>query len=73
MINKTPFLQYSNNITSQFGEDGIIKEIFNRIGTKYKICVELGAWDGKHFSNTWNLWFNNEWHAILIEADKNKF
>lgn len=35
--------------------------------------MEFGAWDGKHFSNTWNLWANLGWEAILIEGDRDKF
>lgn len=62
--------QYEKNIKSQFGEDGVVEEIFNRIKTKNKTCVEFGAWDGEHLSNTWNLWHNHEWKAILIEGDK---
>jgi hypothetical protein len=65
--------QYAFNITSQSGEDGIIEEIFNRIGTRHSICVEFGAWDGIHFSNTFNLWHNKNWKAILIEGDAEKY
>ncbi len=65
--------KFKSNITSQNGEDGIIEEMFKRIGTENKLCVEFGAWDGNHLSNTWNLWKNNGWNAILIEGDKNKF
>ena len=64
---------YKKNIVSQWGEDGIIEEIFKRIGTTSKLCVEFGAWDGKHFSNTWNLWNNHNWSAILIEGDAKRF
>ncbi len=63
---------FEKNIQSQFGEDGVIEEIFKRIGTKNKICVEFGAWDGIHLSNSWNLWHNKEWFAYLIEGDKEK-
>ena len=63
---------FEKNIQSQFGEDGVIEEIFNRIGTTNKICVEFGAWDGIHLSNAWNLWHNKEWEALLIEGDKEK-
>ena len=63
---------FEKNIQSQFGEDGVIEEIFNRIGTTNKICVEFGAWDGIHFSNAWNLWHNKDWTALLIEGDKAK-
>jgi hypothetical protein len=73
MNKKSPFEPFANNLTSQFGEDGIINEIFIRLGVKNKLCVEFGAWDGIHCSNTWNLWHNNDWDAILIEADTKKF
>ena len=66
-------LKFERNIQSQFGEDGVIEEIFNRIGTANKMCVEFGAWDGIHLSNAWNLWHNKEWKALLIEGDKNKY
>lgn len=59
-------------VTSQWGEDGIIEEIFRRIGTEHDFCVEFGAWDGKHLSNTWDLWHNKGWSAILIEGDRER-
>ena len=73
MNNKRALSGYAKNIVSQFGEDGIIEELFNRIGTSQKICVEFGAWDGMHLSNTWNLWHNHEWSALLIEGHKDRF
>jgi hypothetical protein len=63
------FKKFEKNIQSQFGEDGVIEEIFKRIGYENKICVEFGAWDGVHLSNTWNLWHNEDWTAYLIEGD----
>jgi len=64
--------EYSNKIYSQFGEDGIINEILNRIGGNNldKWCVEFGARDGISDSNTYNLIKNNNYKAILIEGDK---
>lgn len=64
--------KFEKNIQSQFGEDGVIEEIFKRIGTTNKICVEFGAWDGIYLSNTWNLWNNENWTAYLIEGDRTK-
>ena len=77
-INRGTFMEndlskFKRTITSQNGEDGIIAEVFKRIGTENELCVEFGAWDGKHLSNTWNLWHNNGWKAILIEGGKSKF
>jgi len=70
MINK-----YNERITSQFGEDGIIKEILNRIKIKNldKYCVEFGARDGISDSNTYNLIKNHNYKAVLIEGDKKYF
>src|SRR5260370_5870050 len=63
-------IKYRGSVTSQWGEDGIIEEIFKRIGTRNKVCVEVGAWDGKHLSNTWSLWHENEWSALLVEGNQ---
>ncbi len=59
-------------VTSQWGEDGIIESIFERIGTNNKWCCEFGAWDGKHLSNTWNLIHNRGWQGVLIEGEKSR-
>lgn len=64
--------EYEYNITSQSGEDGVIAEIFRRLGIDKGVCVEVGAWDGKHLSNTWNLWHNKGWKAYLYEKDKER-
>ena len=64
-----PLLRYARNVTSQFGEDGIIEEIFHRITPRTKTCIEFGAWDGKHLSNTYHLWQNQGWRALLMEGD----
>jgi len=65
-------VHYRRSVTSQWGEDGIVEEIFKRIGTQNKFCIEFGAWDGKYLSNTWVLWHDREWSAILIEGDEER-
>lgn len=64
--------KFEMNVVSQWGEDGVIQEIFKRIGTTNKFCVEFGAWDGKYLSNVWNLWHNQDWSAVLIESEKKR-
>jgi len=65
---------FYKNIFSQFGEDGIIEEILNRLGRNSdKLCCEFGAWDGSHLSNVYNLILNKNFKGILIEADPKKF
>ena len=52
---------------AQFGEDKLIADVFERIGTKNRVCFEVGAHDGRYFSNT--LAFREQgWHAILAEC-----
>lgn len=63
---------FANNIHSQWGEDGVIENIFLKIGTESKTCIEFGAWDGFHLSNTASLWTNG-WKGILIEGHKQRF
>jgi hypothetical protein len=67
--------KYKYNIYSQNGEDGIIEEVFKRLGldefNKFWV-VEFGAWDGKHLSNTFNL-IKKGAASCLIEGDSTKF
>nr|WP_075486794.1 hypothetical protein [Prochlorococcus marinus] len=71
----TDLLNYRLNIYSQNGEDGIISEILKRLNLDQKElwCVEFGAWDGIHLSNTFALVQRNNWNAVYIEGDKNKY
>jgi hypothetical protein len=65
-------IKFRKNIYSQFGEDGILEQTFKKIkGNKW--CLEFGAWDGKHFSNTHNLIKNKGWKGVLIEPNSARF
>jgi hypothetical protein len=62
--------EYSSDEFSQFGEDGINKNILEFLNIKSGIVLEIGAWDGFYLSNTANIWSKNEdFKAILLEAD----
>jgi hypothetical protein len=62
------------DVASQSGEDGVIADALAHIGADCdKWCVEFGAWDGKHLSNTYNLIANKDYGGVLIEADPTKF
>jgi len=65
--------QFERNVTSQNGEDGVLAEVFRRIGAITNSCIEFGAWDGKHLSNTWTYWAEQGWKSLLIEGDPVKF
>jgi hypothetical protein len=64
--------KFKKNVYSQFGEDGIIEELLNRLNLTNKWCCEFGAWDGKHLSNTFNL-INKGFNCVHIEGDSKKF
>ena len=69
-----PLQKYSKNITSQYGEDGIIEQIFNFLPIQKDYwCVEFGAGDGVYLSNTYNLITNKGWNGLLIEGNSQKF
>ena len=68
-----PLLKYSKNVTSQDGEDGIIEHIVKTLALENSYCVEFGAWDGKFFSNCFNLIEHNGWSGTMIEANFNKY
>jgi hypothetical protein len=69
----SPLMAFKNNVTSQAGEDGVIAEIVKRIEPSRRFCIEFGAWDGKHFSNCYDLVANQGWGGLLIEANAKKF
>lgn len=50
----------------------LINEIFKRLKIENGICVEFGAWDGIHNSNT-RVLIENGWHSIQIEPDRARF
>src|SRR3989344_107574 len=66
-------LASNRNITSEHGEDGVIEKIFEVIGEGDRWCVELGALNGTHGSNVWQLVKNEGWSGVLIEADRTYF
>jgi hypothetical protein len=66
-------LEYACNVYSQTGEDGILSKILEVLPVTDKWCVEFGAWDGQHCSNTCKLIESHGYSAVLIEGDKRRF
>ena len=64
---------FRGNLTSQYGEDGVIEKVFSLLGATNKYCVEFGAWDGQLYSNVYNLLTNRGWSGTLIEGNAGKF
>jgi hypothetical protein len=64
---------FAGNVTSQYGEDGIIEKVLEIIGYKDGWCVEFGSWDGMKCSNTYNLIDKKGYSAVLIEGSRKRF
>lgn len=67
---------FRSNLHSQNGEDGVIAELVKRMNLVVDgdfWCVEFGAWDGVHLSNTFALVQNGGASAVYIEGDGQKF
>jgi hypothetical protein len=65
-------INYGSDYSSQFGEDGVIREIMRRLNIDLGFFVEFGAWDGRAFSNTLSLIMRG-WHGVYIESDEEKY
>jgi hypothetical protein len=72
-MSSSPLGGFYRNDFSQGGEDGILEEILRILpASEDPWCVEFGAWDGEHLSNTARL-VRLGYSAVLIEADEARF
>ena len=62
---------FEYQVFSQNGEDGIIREIFKRIGVTNKYFIEFGVENG--MENNTHFLLNDGWSGLWIEGDKNNF
>jgi hypothetical protein len=58
--------RYARQVNSQNGEDGIIHEIFLRIGALHRVFVELGVGDGTQNNTAFLL--SQGWNGYWIDA-----
>ena len=63
-------VQYGWKGQSQFDEDGILEEIFNRIGTTNKRALEIGAGDGLENNTIYLL--QQGWACCWVEAMRDR-
>ena len=66
-------LDFRSDVYSQCGEDGVVERALALLPDRDRWCVEFGAWDGIHLSNTRNLILNHGYSAVLIEGDAKRF
>jgi len=62
-------INFESKTFSQNGEDGILTEIFRRIGEGDKFAVEFGIGDGTECC-TRNFFVNDGWGGLLIEGSE---
>jgi hypothetical protein len=60
-------LRYGYKVFSQADEDGIIAEIFRRIGMGNRCFIEIGVQTGIECNTVWLL--HQQWRGLWIEAD----
>lgn len=60
--------KYERQYFSQSGEDGILLEIFGRIGVKKKIFVEFGIGNSLVANST--LFFMHGWNGLMLESNE---
>lgn len=65
--------EFSWDFNSQTGEDGILAKALSVLPERDGWCVEFGAWDGKHLSNTFHLVEGEGYRVVLIEGDAEKY
>ena len=72
--NKINLNEFTKNIYSQSGEDGIIEKLLENIDIKQSYeFVEFGAHDGKTNSNCYYLLEKTDYFGLFIEPDKKRF
>jgi len=60
------------NTYTQFGEDGLIGAVFDKIGVANFWCFEVGAADGFFYSNTLRL-REHGWSSVLMESGDDQY
>jgi hypothetical protein len=64
--------RHEKRVYSQSGEDGIIQEIFRRIGEDTRFFVEFGAGDGVQCNSAWFA-IEKQWHGLLIDMGEQNY
>lgn len=65
---------HARSVYSQHGEDGIVEWLLEKLNLpKPWYCVDVGAWDGVHFSNVRHVLEKPGTKGLLIEAERERW
>lgn len=67
------FTKYKNDPQFSLWEDGVLREIFNKIGLSNKFLIECGAANGVKGSSAYSLIHHDGWKGLLVEANETDF
>lgn len=68
-ISANSLLHYAQQVHSQYGEEGVIDAVMQRIGVTNGFLVEFGGYDGIGMSNT-RVLAERGWRGAFIEPDE---
>lgn len=58
---------------AQYDQDKEIERFFRSFNPKNKTCIEIGAFDGVHYSNTRRLIKHKQWRGVFVEPVSDNF
>lgn len=61
--------RFTHSTHSQCGQEGVLIELFKRLGIHSGFCVDIGARDGYSLSNT-RILLDAGWNGVLFECDQ---
>ncbi|MDA8000122.1 MAG: FkbM family methyltransferase [Alphaproteobacteria bacterium] len=65
-------MSFARQVHSSADEDGVLLELFRRLGVERGVFCEFGAWDGVAYSNC-RVFFEAGWSGVFIEPDAARF
>lgn len=66
-------LKHRKRYFSQNGEDGFLEFVLLKLPQRTNWCVEFGAWDGVHLSNTYYFIKEKGFRGVLIEGETDRY
>lgn len=62
------FADFARDVTSRFGEDGIIEALLDRLGCTNGFFLDIGSFGIKQHSHVWNLAAGRRWRGRVVRV-----